>query len=163
MVAGIARHLAGMAVAWLVLVAEAVVGYLGLLAYAVATGSDVGGPLAGPVLVVIAAVLGVALLPLLFLPAVAVGEAAGRRRGTGRVVAVAAPVAVVLAATYAVAGAVATQVPAEYVPLVAAIAALVVLAPVVSYALTARGVGWVARRVPRQWGGSAVPLSPEVG
>ncbi|MFG1837460.1 hypothetical protein ACGFH8_03380 [Micromonospora sp. NPDC049175] len=163
MVAGIARHLAGMVVAWLVFVAEAIVGYLGLLAYAVATGSDLGGPLAGLLLVLIAAVLGVALVPLLFLPAVAVAEAAGRRPGTGRVVAVAAPVAVVLAAAYAVVGAIVTRVPAEYVPLVAVIAALIVLAPVVLYALTARGVGWVARRVPRQWGGSAVALSPEAG
>ncbi|MEU8185481.1 hypothetical protein AB0B85_14715 [Micromonospora sp. NPDC049044] len=163
MVAGIARHLAGIVVAWLVFVAEAIVGYLGLLAYTLATGSEVGGPLAGPMLVLIAAVLGVALVPLLFLPSVAVAELASRRRGTGRVVAVAAPVAVVLAAGYAVAGAIATQVPTGYVPLVAAVAALLVLAPVVLYALTARGVGWMARRVSLRWGGTAVALSPQVG
>ncbi|GGO14654.1 hypothetical protein [Micromonospora parathelypteridis] len=161
MVAAVVRHLAGMAAAWLVFVAEAVVGYLGLLAYALASGSGLGGPLAGPMLVLIAAVLGVVLLPLLFLPAVAVGDAAGRDRGTGRVVALSVPVAVVLAVGYAVGGAIATGVSAGYVPLVAAIAALVVLAPVVLYALTVSGLGWVARRVPRRWGGTAIAVPAE--
>ncbi|RZT79813.1 hypothetical protein EV382_3053 [Micromonospora violae] len=146
MVAVIARHLAGMAVAWLVFVAEAIVGYLGLLAYALVTGSGLGGPLAGPLLAVVAAVLGVALLPLLFLPAVVVAEAVGRRQGTGRVVRLAALVAVVLAAGYATVGAIVTRVSAGYVPLVAAIAALLVLAPVILYALTVRGL---ARRITR--------------
>ncbi|MEU5963484.1 hypothetical protein ABZ777_19960 [Micromonospora parva] len=162
MVAAVARHLAGMAVAWLVFVAEAIVGYVGLLAYALATGSGLGGPLAGPMLALTAAVLGVALLPLLFLPAVTVAEALGRRRGTGRVVALAALVAVILAAAYAAVGALVTQVSAGYVPVVAAIAALLVLAPVVLYALTACGLGWVARRIPARWGGSAV-VAAEVG
>ncbi|MDX5460696.1 MULTISPECIES: hypothetical protein [Micromonospora] len=75
----VARHLVGAAAAWLVVVAEAVAGYLGLLAYALVTGADPGGPLAGPLLVLIAALLGVAALPPLFAPAVALGEAAGRR------------------------------------------------------------------------------------
>ncbi|MEU8256461.1 hypothetical protein AB0C06_19610 [Micromonospora inaquosa] len=154
MVAGIARHLAGMAVAWLAFVAEAIVGYVGLLAYALATGSGLGGPLAGPMLALVAAVLGVALLPVLFLPAVLVAEAARRRQGTGRVVALAAPIAAALAAVYAAVGAIVTRVSAGYVPLVAAIAALLVLAPVVLYALTACGVRGVGRRFPGHWDGS---------
>ncbi|MGC4834762.1 hypothetical protein ACLQ3D_09700 [Micromonospora vinacea] len=163
MVVGVIRHLAGVVAACLALVAEAVLGYLGLLAYALATGSGVGGPLAGPMLVLIAAVLGVVLIPLLFLPAVAVGEAVGRHRGTGRVVVLAALVAVVLAAGYAVAGAIASGVSAGYVPLVAGIAVLLIVAPVVLYALTARGLGWVARWVPQRWGGTAVAMSGETG
>ncbi|MEV4764347.1 hypothetical protein AB0J89_17170 [Micromonospora chokoriensis] len=159
MVVRIARHLAGMAAAWLTFVAQSVVGYFGLLAYAVVAGSGLGGPLAGPMLALAAAVAGVALLPLLFLPAVAVGQAVGRRRGTGRVVALSTIVAVVLAIGYAVVGAVLTEVPAGYVPVVAGVAALLVLAPVVLYALTAEGVGWMARR----WRGPAVGLAPEVG
>lgn len=63
-------------------------------------------------------------------------------------VVLAALVAVVLAAGYAVAGAIASGVSAGYVPLVAGIAVLLIVAPVVLYALTARGLGWVARWVP---------------
>ncbi|MEH0826764.1 MULTISPECIES: hypothetical protein [Micromonospora] len=145
----VARHLAGATAAWLVVVAEAVVGYLGLLAYALVTGADPGGPLAGPLLVLIAALLGVAALPLLFAPAVALGEAAGRRR-TGPALAFAGLVAVVLAAGYAAAAAVATDVPGTRVPLVAGIAALLVLPPTAAYALTAGGVGRTARMIRRR-------------
>ncbi|MDG4811247.1 hypothetical protein O7634_31220 [Micromonospora sp. WMMD1120] len=162
MVTGVLRHLAGMAAAWLVFVAEAMVGYLGLLAYALVTGSEVGGPLAGPMLVVIAAVLGGALVPLLFLPAVVVAEARGRRRGTAGVVGPAVFVAVVLAAAYAVGAAAVTQVSAGHLPLVAAVAALLVVAPVVLYALTARGLGWVAQWVSRHRSGSVDVWSPTV-
>ncbi|MBU8855907.1 MULTISPECIES: hypothetical protein [unclassified Micromonospora] len=142
----VARHLAGAAAAWLVVVAEAVLGYLGLLAYALVTGADPGGPLAGPLLVLIAALLGVAALPLLFAPAVALGEAAGRGR-PGPALAFAGLVAVVLVTGYAAAVAVATDVPGTRLPLVAGTAALLVLPPTVAYAFTARGVGWTARLV----------------
>ncbi|MEU7714317.1 hypothetical protein AB0B03_20470 [Micromonospora chalcea] len=147
--ATIARHLAGATAAWLVVVAEAVVGYLGLLAYALVTGADPGGPLAGPLLVLIAALLGVAALPLLFAPAVALGEAAGRRRAAPAL-AYAGLVAVVLAAGYAAAVAVATDVPGARVPLVAGISALLALAPTAAYAITARGVGWTAGLIRRR-------------
>ncbi|MFU8875040.1 hypothetical protein [Micromonospora sp. SL4-19] len=163
MVNAVARHLAGMAAAWLVVVAEAVVGYLGLLAFALATESDPGGPLAGPVLVLVAAMYGVALQPLLFLPAVAVAEATGRQRGAGRVLALAAAIAGVLAAGYAVAAAVATDVSAGHLPLVAGIAVLLVLPPVLVYALTARGVGWMARRLTRRWDAAAAQIRAEQG
>ncbi|MET7471769.1 hypothetical protein ACFYON_01615 [Micromonospora sp. NPDC005686] len=159
--ATVARHLAGAAAAWLVVVAEAVVGYLGLLAYALVTGADPGGPLAGPLLVLIAALLGVAGLPLLFAPAVALGEAAGRRR-FGRGLAYAGLVAVVLAAGYATAVAVATDVPGARVPLVAGIGALLALPPTAAYALSAGGVGWAARLIGRR-AATAGPLPAEAG
>ncbi|MFJ1536948.1 hypothetical protein ACIODS_00235 [Micromonospora chalcea] len=149
----VARHLAGAAAAWLVVVAQAVVGYLGLLAYALATGADPGGPLAGPLLVLIVALLGVAALPLLFAPSVALGEAAGRRRAAPAL-AYAGLVAVVLAAGYAAAVAVATDVPGTRVPLVAGVSALLALPPTVAYALTARGVGWTARLIRRRVAGA---------
>ncbi|MDG4840370.1 hypothetical protein O7631_27920 [Micromonospora sp. WMMD967] len=159
MVVGITRHLAGMAAAWLTFVAQSVAVYFGLLLFAVVTGSGLGGPLAGPVLALAAAVAGVALLPLLFLPAVAIGQAVGRSRGTGRVVALSTIAAVVLAIGYAVVGAVLSEVSARYVPVVAVVAALLVVAPVVMYALSAEGVGWMARR--RR--GPAVGLAAEPG
>ncbi|MFI7215477.1 hypothetical protein [Micromonospora maritima] len=148
------RHLVGMATAWLVVVAEAVVGYLGLLAYALVTDADPGGPLAGPLLVLIAAVVGLALLPLLFLPAVAVGEVAGRSRGVVATSALAGAAAIVLAVGYALATAVATDVPAARVPVVAGLVALAVLPPTAAYALAARGVGRLRGRV--GWGRRAV-------
>ncbi|MCZ7476327.1 hypothetical protein [Micromonospora sp. WMMC273] len=155
----VARHLAGAVAAWLVVVAEAVAGYLGLLAYALVTGADPGGPLAGPLLVLIAALLGVAALPLLFAPAVALGAAAGRRRA-GPALAYAGLVAVVLAAGYTAATAVATDVPGPRVPLVAGIAALLALPPTAAYALTARGVGWTARLI-RARAATARPVRAE--
>ncbi|GAA3768253.1 hypothetical protein [Micromonospora maritima] len=148
------RHLVGMAAAWLVVVAEAVVGYLGLLAYALVTDADPGGPLAGPLLVLIAAAVGLALLPLLFLPAVAVGEVAGRSRGAVATSALAGVAAIVLSVGYAFATAVATDVPAARVPVVAGLVALVVLPPTAAYALAARGVGRLRDRV--GWGRRAV-------
>ncbi|MEU8072141.1 hypothetical protein AB0B20_20545 [Micromonospora sp. NPDC049151] len=159
--ASVARHLAGAAAAWLAVVAEAVLGYLGLLAYALVTGADPGGPLAGPLLVLIAALLGVAGLPLLFAPAVALGEAAGRRR-VGPALAYAGLVAVVLAAGYTTAIAVATDVPGARVPLVTGIGALLALPPTAAYALTAGGVGRAARLIRRRTA-TAGPLRTEAG
>ncbi|PGH41147.1 hypothetical protein COO58_28040 [Micromonospora sp. WMMA1996] len=145
-----------MATAWLVVLAETVAGYLGLLSYALVTDADPGGPLAGPLLVLIAAVLGLVLLPLLFLPAVAVAEAAGRCRGVVATSALAGAAAIVLAVGYVVAASVATDVPAARIPVVAGFAALAVLPPTVAYALAARGVGrlrsrlgWARRAVAR--------------
>ncbi|MCZ7428532.1 hypothetical protein O7607_22565 [Micromonospora sp. WMMA1949] len=149
----VARHLAGAVAAWLVVVAEAVAGYLGLLAYALVTGADPGGPLAGPLVVLIVGLLGVAALPLLFAPAVALGEVVGQRRAAPAL-AYAGLVAVVLAAGYTAAVAVATDVPGDLVPLVAGISALLALAPTAAYALTARGVGWTARLIRRRAAGA---------
>lgn len=76
----IALHIAGMTTAWLVFCLQGIVCYAGLLVSAWATGSDAGGPLAGPVIVLIAAVLGGAVTTLVLLPAVIVGEMVGRLR-----------------------------------------------------------------------------------
>ncbi|SBT43912.1 hypothetical protein [Micromonospora auratinigra] len=163
MVAAVTRHLVGMAVAWSVVVAEAVVGYLALLGYAVATDSDPGGMFAGPVLVLVAAMYGVLLQPLLFLPAVVVAETAGRRRGTGRVLAVTAAVAATLAVGYAIAGSVASDAPAGEAAAVAAIAALLVLPPALAYAVAARGVRWTARRWARRRDAATALIETEAG
>ncbi|SCF39159.1 hypothetical protein GA0074695_6497 [Micromonospora viridifaciens] len=56
----LARHLAGGAAAWLAFVVQGAVIYVGLLVYALATGADAGGPLAGPLLVLLAGGLAVA-------------------------------------------------------------------------------------------------------
>ncbi|MFG1955802.1 hypothetical protein ACGFIZ_33160, partial [Micromonospora sp. NPDC048830] len=75
----VARHLAGAVAAWLVVVVEGVVAYLGLLVYAVATNSNPGGPLAGPLLAVLAGVVGLVTVPLLFIPAVVAAVEEERR------------------------------------------------------------------------------------
>jgi hypothetical protein len=149
-----------MAFAWLVGLLEALVAYLGLVAYALAAGADPGGPLAGPLLVLLAALLGAALVPLLYLPAVAAAEALGR--GTPAVTALSAAVAAVLGATYASGIALATDVSPASLPAVAGVAAFAVLPPVVGYALTARGVGFAARLLARRSGaaGAVAPADP---
>lgn len=76
----VVRHLAGAAGAWLTFCVEGVVTYLGLLGYAWATGANPGGPLAGPAVVLAAAVAGGALTLLVLLPSVAVAEVTGRLR-----------------------------------------------------------------------------------
>jgi hypothetical protein len=75
----IARYVIGAGIAWAVFTVQGLLVYLGLLAYALVADVGTGGPLAGPLLVLVAAVLGAVLVPLLFLPSVALGEAAGRR------------------------------------------------------------------------------------
>ncbi|WBB93929.1 hypothetical protein [Verrucosispora sp. WMMC514] len=72
----IGHHAAGAFVAWLVFVAQTPVIYAGLLVYAASTTGDLGGPLAGPVLCASMACLGIALVPLLFVPAGWTGEIA---------------------------------------------------------------------------------------
>ncbi|WP_432955259.1 hypothetical protein [Micromonospora haikouensis] len=107
----VARHLAGGAAAWLVFVVQGVVIYVGLLVYALAVDADTGGPLAGPLLVLLAGVLGVALLPVLFIPAGIAGELIAK---SGRLLVkllVTSAVAAVLAAIYVAVVAVATDVP----------------------------------------------------
>ncbi|MEU0962249.1 hypothetical protein ABZ328_22330 [Micromonospora aurantiaca] len=66
------------------------------------------------------------------------------------------------AAGYAAATAVANDVPGARVPLVAGIAALLVLPPTAAYALTARGVGWTARLIRRRTA-TARPVRAEAG
>ncbi|GIJ61321.1 hypothetical protein [Virgisporangium aurantiacum] len=65
--------------AWLVFVIEGVLLYGGLLVAAVAFDRDTGGPLAGLLLVALAAVLGIVVTALVCVPAAALGHLAGRR------------------------------------------------------------------------------------
>ena len=65
--------------AWLVFVIEGVLLYAGLLVAAVAFDKDSGGPLAGLLLVALAAVLGIVVTALVCVPAAALGHLAGRR------------------------------------------------------------------------------------
>ncbi|MEU6021542.1 hypothetical protein [Micromonospora sp. NPDC047134] len=68
------RHAVGAVVAWVVFVAQVPVIYAGLLVYVWITDGDPGGPLALPAICCSVACLGAALVPLLFVPAVWVGE-----------------------------------------------------------------------------------------
>jgi hypothetical protein len=81
MVGTVARHVAGAVAAWLVCVAEGLLGYLALSAYAMVTDAEPGGPLAGPFMMLVVAVLGAALVPLAVAPAVVIGDAAANRHG----------------------------------------------------------------------------------
>ncbi|WP_200213820.1 hypothetical protein [Micromonospora coerulea] len=136
----IARHLAGAAVACLVFVVQGAVVYLGLLAYAIMANADTGGPLAGPVLVLLAGVVGVALVPLLFLPASVVGEVAAK---SGRLLAkllVASAVAAVLSMIYVFLVAVATDVPIVKSVLASLLGVLAVLGPTAACVGVSHGV-----------------------
>lgn len=125
----IAGHLAGAAAACLVFVVQGAVIYVGLLAYAVMANADTGGPLAGPLLLLIAGGIGAALVPLLFLPASVVGEVATK---SGRLLAkllVASAVAAALAMIYVFLVSVATDVPIVNSLLASLLGVLAVLGP----------------------------------
>ncbi len=110
-------------------IVQAAVIYAGLLAYAVVTDRDTGGPLAGPFLVLLAGLMGVVLVPLLFLPAGVIGEMAAKK---GRLLTkwlVATTVAGALAMVYAFLTAVATGVGIAHSLLASLFGALTVLAP----------------------------------
>ncbi|MEU8301396.1 hypothetical protein AB0C04_29425 [Micromonospora sp. NPDC048909] len=158
MVGTIARHVAGAVVAWLTFTLEGLVGYLALLAYALATNSDPGGPLAGPVFVLIAAVLGAVAVPLLVVPAVVVGEVAARTGGRVRRIVTACAAAMVLAALCAVVIALATDVSAGGTVLAGAVGALAVAGPVAAHSVTAEGGRLLARVLVRRR--NAVPAAP---
>ncbi|MFJ8581333.1 hypothetical protein [Micromonospora sp. NPDC093277] len=111
MIGKIARHLAGAAAAWLVFVVQGVVAYVGQLAYAVVADADTGGPLAGPLLVLLAGGVGVALVPLLFVPAGLVSEVATKSGRLLPKLLIAFAVAAALATIYITVVAVATDVP----------------------------------------------------
>lgn len=123
------QHLLGAAVAFSAFVVQGVVIYAGLLAAAVVTDKDIGGPLAGPLMVLLASVVGVVLVPLLFLPASIIGEVAAKR---GRLLTkwlVATAVAAALAMVYVFIAAVATGVGIADSLLASLIGVLPVLAP----------------------------------
>ncbi|TYC01394.1 hypothetical protein FXF53_11560 [Micromonospora sp. WP24] len=145
----IARHVAGAVVAWLVFTLEGLVSYLGLLGYAVITNGDPGGPLAGPVFVVVAALIGFVAVPLLVAPAVLVAEATGRRRGRFVGALIGGGGAMLAAALCAAAVALVTDVSPGGAVLAGLVAALAVVGPVAAYAATAGAIRGLARRARR--------------
>lgn len=123
------QHLVGAIVACLAFIVQAVVIYVGLLARAVVTDTDIGGPLAGPFLVLLAGVTGAVLVPLLFLPASVIAAMAAKK---GRLLTkwlAATAVAGALAMVYVFLVAVATGVGIAHSLLASLIGIVTVLAP----------------------------------
>ncbi|WP_339153585.1 hypothetical protein [Actinomadura luteofluorescens] len=123
------RHLVGAIVACAAFVVQGVVIYAGLLACAVVADADTGGPLAGPLLVLFGGLVGVLLMPLPFLPASVIGEAAAK---SGRLLTkwlVTSAIAGVLALGYVFLAAVATGVGIAHSLLASLLGALTVLVP----------------------------------
>ncbi|MCP2327896.1 hypothetical protein HDA40_006403 [Hamadaea flava] len=75
----LARYLLGAAVAWVLYPVTAALAYLALVVFATITDAGLGGPLAGPFMILAAALLGVALTVAVLLPTVAIGELVARR------------------------------------------------------------------------------------
>lgn len=148
--ATIVRHAAGALLAWLVFTLEGLVGYLALLAYALITGADPGGPLAGPLLVLLAAVLGVVAVPLLVVPAALIGGMTRRSRGRFTAALVGGGTAMLLAALCAVVVVLIAGASAIEAVLAGTIAALAVVGPVAAHGATAEGGRWLARRLNRR-------------
>ncbi|MEV5824938.1 hypothetical protein AB0L25_05120 [Spirillospora sp. NPDC052242] len=110
-------------------IVESVVVYAGLLAYAVIADADTGGPLAGPFMALLAGVVGVVLVPLLFLPASVIGDVAAK---SGRLLTkwlIASAVAGALAMVYVFLAAVATDATIANSLLAGLLGVLTVLAP----------------------------------
>ncbi|NIL64226.1 hypothetical protein [Salinispora arenicola] len=133
MIGMIARHLAGAVAALLVFVAQGIVAYVGLLVYAVITDAGLGGQLAGPFLVLLASGLGVALVPLVFVPAGLAGEAATKGGRLPLKLLIASAVAAVLATIYVAVLAAATDVPTVRTVLTCLGGVVAVLAPTTVY------------------------------
>lgn len=125
----VGRHLVGAVVACAAFVMQSVVIYAGLLACAVVADADTGGPLAGPFLVLLAGVVGVVLVPLVFLPASVIGEMAVKRGRLLTTWPVASAVAGALAMVYVFLVAVATGVGIAHSLLASLLGALTVLVP----------------------------------
>ncbi|XRQ09093.1 hypothetical protein ACN3XK_73550 [Actinomadura welshii] len=143
------RHLAGAVVACLAFVVQSIVIYAGLLAYAVVADADTGGPLAGPLLVLLAGAVGVVLVPLLFLPASVLGEAAAKR---GRLLTkwlASTAVAAVLAVVYVFIAAVTTGSNIAHSLLASLIGMLTVLAPTALGATVSHGTLKLTPSTPR--------------
>ncbi|MER7335341.1 MULTISPECIES: hypothetical protein [unclassified Micromonospora] len=166
MIGTVARHVAGAVTAWLVFVVEAVVCYLALFAYALVTGAPLGSPLAGPFWVLVAALLGAALVPLAVAPAVVIGDAAASRHGPGARTLAACAVAVVIVGLYVGGVAAVTGTAAADAVLAWPITAAAVLCPVVAYAAVVHGSP-AALRLLARWrrtgpsGTAPAPPSPD--
>ncbi|MEU6073573.1 hypothetical protein [Micromonospora sp. NPDC047074] len=98
----VVRYVGGAAAAWLVFTLQGVLVYLGLLLYALASGTDAGGPLGGPFMLLLAAALGLVLIPVLYVPTLVAVEVVGKRVGfAGRLVTAAAVMVVLVGAVVA--------------------------------------------------------------
>jgi hypothetical protein len=142
----IARHGIGAGIAWAVFTVQGVLVYLGLLVYALATDNDTGGPLAGPFVVLLAAVAGAALVPLLFVPAIALGSA-GRRGGPAARLAITAGTAALLVAVYVGGVCAATDVAVADTVVAWLIGLLALPGPLCAYAAVVYGGPTIWRRL----------------
>ncbi|NYT95433.1 hypothetical protein [Salinispora sp. H7-4] len=140
MLAKAARHLLGAVVAWWVFVAQAAVAYTGLFALAVLTNAPLGGRLAGPMTVLLAAVLGTVLVPLLFLPAGLVGEAATKHGRLFLRLVMTFTATATLTSIYIVVVAVATDASAAGTMLACLGSMVAVLSPTVAYVVVAHAM-----------------------
>ena len=76
----LARYAIAAGAGWIMYPIQATMIYLLLLVVALVTNQDFGGPFAGPFIVVLAAAVGVPLVALVVVPAVAISELVARRR-----------------------------------------------------------------------------------
>ncbi|MEU7803218.1 hypothetical protein AB0J14_26040 [Micromonospora arborensis] len=74
MLGRIARYAGGAAAAWLVFTVQGIIAYLVLLVYATISNADIGGPLAGPFMVLLAGMVGAVLIPVAYVPTLVVVE-----------------------------------------------------------------------------------------
>lgn len=94
----LAWYLGGAIAAWVTFTVQGFFVYLCLLVYALSVDGDVGGPLAAPFMVLLAALLATALVPLLYVPVVLCLETVLKRVGLpGRMLLIVAAVAVLAA------------------------------------------------------------------
>jgi hypothetical protein len=137
----------GAGIAWAVFTVQGGVIYLGLLAYASVAGAGTGGPLAGPFLIVLAALVGAVLVPLLFVPSIALGEAGGRTGGAATRLAITVGTAALLAAIYVGGVSALTDVTVTHASVAWLIALLVLAAPLCAYAAVVHGGRAIWRRL----------------
>lgn len=134
------RHLLGAVAAWWVFVAQAAAAYTVLFGLALLTNAPLGSPLAGPMTVLLAAVLGAILVPLLFLPAGLVGEAATKHGRLFLRLVTTFAVAAALATIYVVVVAVATDASAAGTTLACLSSMVAALSPTVAYVVLAHAM-----------------------
>ncbi|MEW2355276.1 hypothetical protein [Spirillospora sp. NPDC029432] len=129
MFARVGGHLTGSLVACLAFTVQGVAAYAALIAYALVTDADTGGPLAGPFLVLLAGAAGVAMIPLLFLPAGVAGEMAAKSGRLLTKLLVSSAVAGALAMIYVLLIAMAIDAPTTTLLPASLLGALAVLVP----------------------------------
>ncbi|MEH0985460.1 hypothetical protein [Micromonospora sp. CPCC 205556] len=160
MTGAVARHVAGAVVAWVVFPVESLACYLLLLGYALVTGEGTGGPLAGPVLVVVGALAGLVVVPLVVVPAGVLAELIGRRRGGLAGTLVAAGTAGALTLLAVLAGAFVAGGSPLGITVACAVGVLLVLPPTLVHVGIVRGTREVPRLLARLRGTGAAVVDP---